>query len=76
MESEADKKPTATPSMFRDMLFLVKHPYTAGIIATVWIGTAAIFIIDRSVDIVGMILWTMVATLIIAFLGFRGRSSS
>ena len=64
------------PGMFRDMLFLVKHPYTAGIIATMWIGTAVIFLIERNVDIVGVILWTMVASLVVAVLGFRGRSSS
>ena len=63
-------------SMFKDMILLVKQPYTAGIIATMWIGTAAFFLIEREVDIVGVIGWTMFASVIVAFVGFRTKSFS
>lgn len=53
------------------MLF-IKYPYTAGIIATLWLGTASIIAIDGDLPVVDMIIIAMVATVIIALIGFRG----
>ncbi len=59
--------------MMRDLLLFIKYPYTAGIIGTMWLGTAAIAAIDRDLPIVDMVIICMIATVIIALIGFRGK---
>ena len=59
--------------MMRDLMLFIKYPYTAGIIATMWLGTAAIVAIDRDLPVVDVIIIAMIATVIIALLGFRGK---
>lgn len=56
--------------MIKDFVLFVKYPYTAGIIATMWLGTAGFIAIDRSLDVVLMVGITMVASAIIALMGF------
>lgn len=36
----------------KDLILFVKYPYTAGIIATIWLGSAIMYLIhqDRSVS--------------------------
>lgn len=56
--------------MFKDIVLFVKYPYTAGIIATMWLGTAAFIAIDRNLDVVLMVGTTMIASAVIALMGF------
>lgn len=58
--------------MIKDFVLFVRYPYTAGIIATMWLGTAAFCAIDRSLDIVLMLGVTMIASAIVALIGFGG----
>jgi len=58
--------------MLKDFVLFVKYPYTAGIIATMWLGTAAFIAIDRSLDIVLMVGATMIVSAVIALMGFGG----
>ncbi len=58
--------------MFKDFVLFVRYPYTAGIIATIWLGTAAFIAIDRSLNIVLMVGVTMFSSGIVALLGFSG----
>lgn len=58
--------------MIKDFVLFVRYPYTAGIIATMWLGTAAFCAIDRSLDIVVMVGVTMIASAIVALIGFGG----
>ena len=57
----------------KELLLFVKYPYTAAVIATVWMGTAAVMAIDTSLPIIKMVMIDMIATLVIAILGFRGK---
>ena len=57
----------------KELLLFVKYPYTAGVIASVWMGTAAFMAIDTSLPIIKMVMIDMIATLVIAILGFRGK---
>lgn len=59
--------------MIRDLLLFIKYPYAAGIIGTMWLGTASVVAIDRDLPVVDMIIICMVATVIIALIGFRGK---
>lgn len=58
--------------MFKDVILFVKYPYTAGVIATMWLGTAAILAINRDLDLINTVLINMAASCVVAVLGFRG----
>lgn len=57
----------------RDLMLFIKYPYTAGIIATMWLGTASILAIDQELPVVDIVIIAMIATVIIALIGFRGK---
>lgn len=54
-----------------ELFFFVKHPYAAGIIAVIWIGSTIMYAFDRNLPIVTIVLLNMVASFIIAQLGFK-----
>jgi len=57
-------------NFFKNLLLHIKYPYTALIIATIWIGTATIIGLQSSPDIDTLIIVTSIASLIIAVIGF------
>lgn len=58
--------------MFKDIILFVKYPYTAGVIATMWLGTAFILAINTELDAINVVIINMAASCVIALLGFRG----
>ena len=62
--------------MFKDIILFVKYPYTAGVIATMWLGTAIILAINQDLDVINVVLLNMAASCVIALLGFRGGQES
>lgn len=54
-----------------EFFFFVKHPYAAGIIAVIWAGSTIMYAGDRDLPIVTMVLVNMIASFIVAWLGFR-----
>lgn len=48
-----------------------RHPYTAGMISVLWIGTAGMFATDQTMPIIPMICADVVISLLFAALGFR-----
>lgn len=59
--------------MLKEFALFVKYPYTAGIIATMWLGTAILFVIKQGLPIVTVLGVNMVASLVLAGIGFRGK---
>ena len=59
--------------MFKEFLLFIKYPYTAGVIATMWLGSAAILAIDRELPLVRIVMINMIVTIIVAAFGFRGK---
>jgi uncharacterized protein (DUF983 family) len=59
--------------MIKDFILFIKYPYTAGIIGTIWLGTAAFLAIEPEMPTAQVVLVTMAATVIIALVGFRGK---
>lgn len=57
--------------MFKDIALYIKHPYTAGTIAIIWIGTLGIYATDQKLPIVTMVFINTIVSLILSFLGFR-----
>ena len=62
--------------MFKDIILFVKYPYTAGVIATMWLGTAMILAINSELDAINVVLINMGASCVVALLGFRGGQDS
>lgn len=60
--------------MFKDFILFIKYPYTAGVIITIWLGSAALMAINRGLPVIKIVIIDMFATVIIALLGFNGKS--
>jgi hypothetical protein len=59
--------------MLKEVILFIKYPYTAGVIATIWLGSALLMAINRDLPGFNMVLIDMVATVIIAAIGFSGK---
>jgi hypothetical protein len=55
----------------KDFLLFVRHPYAAGIIGIIWIGSTIMFAIQPALPVVTIVTVNMVASFIIAAIGFR-----
>ena len=60
--------------MFKDFILFIKYPYTAGVIVTIWLGSAALMAINRGLPAIRIVVIDMIVTVIIALLGFNGKS--
>lgn len=60
--------------MFKEFILFIKYPYTAGTIGVIWLGSAALLAIDRELPVVGIVCINMIASVLIAGFGFRGKS--
>lgn len=58
--------------MLKDFILFIKYPYTAGVISTVWIGSAILIGIDSDLPILRIVIINCVVTYLIALIGFRG----
>ncbi len=56
---------------FKNIILHIKYPYTALIIAVMWIGMAIILTYEPAKNFEILFLATSVSTLIIALIGFR-----
>jgi hypothetical protein len=59
--------------MLKDFILFIKYPYTAGIIAIIWLGSAALLAIDRDLPFVRIVLVDMIITILLSIFGFRGK---
>ena len=59
--------------MVKNFLLFIKYPYTAGIIAIIWLGSAAFLAIDDSLSVVEITSFDLGITVLIALIGFRGK---
>ena len=61
--------------LFREFLLFITYPYTAGIIAVIWLGSAVLIIL-QPLPLVWVLAANFLATIIIAFFGLRGKQES
>lgn len=59
--------------MLREFVLFIKYPYTAGTIGIIWLGSAALLAIDPELSLIGIVCINMIASVIIAGFGFRGK---
>ncbi len=61
--------------MLKDFILFIKYPYTAGVIATIWLASAALVAINRDLPLVSIVMVNMITSVIIAFIGFSGQQN-
>lgn len=49
----------------------VKYPSTAGVIGTIWLGSAILMVADRGLPIFKIVVMNMAASFFIGYIGFR-----
>jgi len=59
--------------MLKEAMLFIKYPYTAGVIATIWLGSAALLALNQDLPMVSIVSIDMFASTFIAFLGFTGK---
>ncbi len=59
--------------MFKEFMLFIKYPYTAGVIGIIWLGSAALLAIDKNLNLVNIVIIDMLASVVIAGFGFRGK---
>jgi hypothetical protein len=59
--------------MLKDVILFIKYPYTAGVIGTIWIGSAVLMALNSHLNAVNIVIINMLATVVLAAIGFGGR---
>lgn len=59
--------------MLKELLLFIKYPYTAGVIATIWLASAILMAIQRDLDGVRIVIINALTTVVIALIGFGGK---
>ncbi len=60
-------------SDLKEWVIQLRYPYTAGVIAVIWLGTAVLAVIRPEDSIETLIVLAAAATIIIALVGFSIR---
>lgn len=59
--------------MIREVILFIKYPYTAGVIATIWLGTAVLLAINDNLPSIRMVTFDVIISVFIASIGFTGK---
>lgn len=59
--------------MIREVILFIKYPYTAGVIATIWLGTAVLLAINDNLPSIRMVTFDVIISVVIASIGFTGK---
>ena len=59
--------------MLKEMILFIKYPYTAGVIATIWLGSAILLAINDGLPMIKIVIINMLMSVIIAAVGFTGK---
>jgi hypothetical protein len=59
--------------MLKEFILFIKYPYTAGVIATIWLGSAALVAIDKNLPFIRIVVINMIISVVISAFGFRGK---
>jgi hypothetical protein len=59
--------------VLKDIILFIKYPYTAGVIGTVWLGSAVLMALNSGLNAVNIVIINLFATIVLAAIGFGGR---
>lgn len=62
--------------MLKEFILFIKYPYTAGVIATIWLGSAVLIAINHELPIVAIVIIDMAASVIISAVGFTSTKDA
>ncbi|HUD10605.1 MAG TPA: hypothetical protein VMR28_02950 [Candidatus Saccharimonadales bacterium] len=62
--------------MLKEFILFIKYPYTAGVIATIWLGSAILMAISKDLPGIRIVAINMIASVVIAGFGFAGKSQT
>lgn len=57
----------------KEFILFIKYPYTAGVIATIWLGSATLMALSDGLPGIRIVIIDMFVTVIIAAIGFSGK---
>jgi hypothetical protein len=58
--------------MLKEVILFIKYPYTAGVIATIWLGSALLMAINHELPFVKIVVIDMLSSVVVAYVGFAG----
>jgi hypothetical protein len=59
--------------MLKEFMLFIKYPYTAAIIATIWLGSAALLAMSDGLSVIKVVVINLFASVFIAAFGFTGQ---
>jgi len=59
--------------MLKEIILFIKYPYTAGIIAIIWLGSTVLLALNRDLHVVHIVVIDMLTSVAIAAIGFSGK---
>jgi len=59
--------------MLKDIILFIKYPYTAGVIGTIWLGSAVLMALSTHLNAVNVVIINMLASVVVAAIGFGGK---
>jgi len=62
--------------MLKEFILFIKYPYTAGVIATIWLGSAVLMAISSGIDAFKIVLIDVIVSVIIAAIGFGSKNEA
>lgn len=62
--------------MLKDFILFIKYPYTAGVIATIWLGSATLMALNHELPIATMVVIDMIVSVLIAAVGFTSKKEA
>jgi hypothetical protein len=62
--------------MLREFVLFIKYPYTAGVIATIWLGSAVLMALNKDLPTIRIVIINLFVTVIIALFGFGGKEKN
>lgn len=54
----------------KEWLIQLRYPYTAGVVAVIWLGSAVLAMLRPEIPVEGLLLLVALATLVVATIGF------
>lgn len=62
--------------MLKEFILFIKYPYTAGVIATIWLGSAILMALNHDLPVIQMVIINMLASVFLAAFGFGDKNSN
>ncbi len=60
-------------AMIKDVILFIKYPYTAGVIATIWLASAILMALNSKLDAVKIVIINVFTSVLLAFIGFGSK---